>query len=512
MILMAAIAALLPVGPASADQADYGVAAYEPATAHWLLHGPGAEFPGADFYFGDPDAAPLLGDWDCDGVDTVGTFRRGKFALRDSNDAGPPDHSFFFGAPGDVGVAGDWDGDGCDTVGVFRPSSGRVMLSDSLTTAPASDGYFFGIAGDRPFAGDFDGDGIDTIGLYRNTSGLVYLTNRHATGIAEIDFFYGVPSDRFVVADWDGDGVDSVGVVRPATSSAFLRNSNDLGFADVQFEFADADLELVAGSFPAPPAGQRDLRRIFPWRRVIAYYGNHLVPAMGVLGETGPAQAVGRVNAAAAPYATDDKPVVGAFELIVSVAQASAGSDGDYSRPTPIDQIRPWLEAARANGMLLILDIQPGRTSFVDEVKRYEEILKEPEVGLALDPEWRMGPGQVPGRVIGSVDASEVNAVSQWLSDLVIGNDLPQKLFVVHQFKSTMITNRDQLVPRPGLAWVLHMDGFGSQQLKLQTYSFVQVERPFFNGFKLFYDEDTNIFQPGEILLLDPVPDLVTYQ
>ena len=65
---------------------------------------------------------------------------------------------------------------------------------------------------------------------------------------------------------------------------------------------------------------------------------------------------------------------------------------------------------------------------------------------------------------------------------------------------------------RPGLAWVLHMDGFGPRGTKLNTYSFVHVDRPFFNGFKLFYDEDTNIFQPNEILQLDPVPDLVTYQ
>ena len=55
--------------------------------------------------------------------------------------------------------------------------------------------------------------------------------------------------------------------------------------------------------------------------------------------------------------------------------------------------IRRYLKAARKAKALLMLDIQPGRSDFFTETTRLRKWLKEPDVGLALDPEWRMGPG-----------------------------------------------------------------------------------------------------------------------
>ncbi len=60
--------------------------------------------------------------------------------------------------------------------------------------------------------------------------------------------------------------------------------------------------------------------------------------------------------------------------------------------------IRRYLKAARKAKALLILDIQPGRSDFFTETKRLRKWLKEPDVGLALDPEWRMGPARSPAR------------------------------------------------------------------------------------------------------------------
>ena len=68
--------------------------------------------------------------------------------------------------------------------------------------------------------------------------------------------------------------------------------------------------------------------------------------------------------------------------------------------------IRRYLRAARQAKALLLLDIQPGRSDFFTETTRLEKWLKEPDVGLALDPEWRVVDGQVPGQVIGHVDAA----------------------------------------------------------------------------------------------------------
>ena len=75
-----------------------------------------------------------------------------------------------------------------------------------------------------------------------------------------------------------------------------------------------------------------------------------------------------------------------------------------------------------------------------------------------------------------------------------------------------MLTSRELLREPEGLAVTIHMDGFGTQEQKLTTYGVVQASPPFHNGFKLFFDEDVDMFTPAEVLRLDPVPDLITYQ
>ena len=275
-----------------------------------------------------------------------------------------------------------------------------------------------------------------------------------------------------------------------------------------------ADLRTGSRNLPERTTDSPWPDRVFEDQRIVAYYGNHLTPVLGVLGETGPEAAVDRVNAQAAKFNAPDKKAVGAFEMIVTVAQRSAGADGNFSHPSDLEDVARWIDVAEENGLYVILDIQPGRSDFLTESRRYEELLLRPNVGLALDPEWRMGPGQVPGRTVGSVTAAEVNQVSAWLSDLVLENDLPEKMFIVHQFQLRMIQNREQLIDRPGLATVIHADGFGGREIKLVTYGLLQVESPLYNGFKLFIDEDTRIFQPADVLdfTTHPVPDLITYQ
>lgn len=254
--------------------------------------------------------------------------------------------------------------------------------------------------------------------------------------------------------------------------------------------------------------------RVFEDERVVAYYGNHLTPLLGVLGETGPEAAVDRVKRQTALFEADDKGARGAFEMIVTVAQRSAGADGNFSHPSNVNDVRRWVDIAAENGLHVILDIQPGTSDFLTESVRYEELLKLPNVHLALDPEWRMRPGQRPGSAVGQVSAAEVNEVSKWLSDLTLENDLPEKMFIVHQFQLRMITNREDLIDRPGLATVIHADGFGGRAIKQVTYGLIKVDEPFYNGFKLFIDEDTGIYQPHEVIEFspNPVPDLVTYQ
>jgi hypothetical protein len=254
-------------------------------------------------------------------------------------------------------------------------------------------------------------------------------------------------------------------------------------------------------------------RRLLPERRIVAYYGAPQDDELGALGIGSPARAARRLERQAKPYAQAGRPVLPAMELIAVTAAAHPGEGDRFNTRQDDAVIDRYLRAARKANALLVLDIQPGRSDFYTEATRLERWLVEPDVGLALDPEWRMGPGEVPGQVIGSVEAREVNAVTAWLSQLAVRNKLPQKLLLIHQFTDDMVDDT-QLHERPGLAMVLNADGFGTQELKRVKYhAFTSSPRRFFGeGFKLFYREDTDLMTPREVLRLRPPPDVVVYE
>jgi hypothetical protein len=198
------------------------------------------------FYYGNPGDVPFSGDWDCDGVDTPGLYRRsdGYVYLRNSNTEGVADISFFFGNPGDFPLAGDFDNDGCDTVSIYRPNEQQFHVINDLGSndgglGAAEYSFQFGNAGDKAFVGDFNGDGIDTVGLHRESTGLVYFRDSNTTGIAEFEFIYGDPGDKLVAGDWDGDGTDTVGVYRPSDGIFYLKYTNQAGVADATFPAGD---------------------------------------------------------------------------------------------------------------------------------------------------------------------------------------------------------------------------------------------------------------------------------
>jgi hypothetical protein len=266
---------------------------------------------------------------------------------------------------------------------------------------------------------------------------------------------------------------------------------------------------------PSPtPVSQLPLggRTIFPKYRVVAYYGTAGTATMGVLGQSSPEGILGRLRAAAAPYASPGRTVQVAYELIAIVAQAGPGADGSYSRIIDLDQIRRYVDAAARNKVLVVLDVQPGRTDFLTQVKRLRPFLLEPHVGLALDPEWRMGPGEIPGRTIGHVSAAEINGVSAYVSQIVRDYHLPEKLFLLHEFRSTMIPDIANVKHRTGLAMVQHLDGFGTRPEKDATFERLRRPQQFHIGYKLFYRQDIDIYTPRDVLRFRPTPEYVSYQ
>lgn len=254
-------------------------------------------------------------------------------------------------------------------------------------------------------------------------------------------------------------------------------------------------------------------RRVFsPGQFLVAYYGTAGTASLGVLGEAGPDQIMGRLRTAARPFAGPGRRVQPVYELISTVVQGAAGADGSYSRDISRDKVRDYIAAAHRNKTLLVLDLQPGRSDFLTVAKRWTWALRDPWVGLALDPEWRMGPHQLPARQLGSVGAREVNRVSAWLAELTAKHRLPQKLFVMHQFHTSMVANPAAITGRQNLAEVQHVDGFGTQQQKLITYHRVARPQQFVMGFKLFYDEDVNLMSAARVLQIRPSVRFVSYQ
>lgn len=247
---------------------------------------------------------------------------------------------------------------------------------------------------------------------------------------------------------------------------------------------------------------------------LVAYYGTGRTAALGILGRGTPQQAWDAVAERARAYNRPGLPAKPVFELIVTVAAASPGAGGKYRNRVDDDVIKEYVETARENGGTIFLDIQPGRSDFLTEAKALEKWLVLPNVGLALDPEWRMGPGKVPGQSIGSVQASEINAVSAWLDGLVAARRLPEKLFVVHQFTESMIRGVDTLADRPHLREVINVDGFGPRSVKLSKYKAFAAASPWPVGLKLFTktENDPDLLQPAEVLRLKPRPVLVNYQ
>ena len=149
-----------------------------------------------------------------------------------------------------------------------------------------------------------------------------------------------------------------------------------------------------------------------PGKRYVALYGTPGRASLGLLGEQGVAASVDRARQYARNFAarTGDT-VVPAVEIIATVASAGAGTDGDYSAERPVDELRPLVEAAGEAGLSVVLDLQPGRTDFLTQAKRYTELLELPHVGLALDPGAYPARGLAPGDRVNVVLTAEAGGL-----------------------------------------------------------------------------------------------------
>ncbi len=281
-------------------------------------------------------------------------------------------------------------------------------------------------------------------------------------------------------------------------------------------EAAEWEINALARGAQLPGGGFHILTPEAP-RRYVAFYGHPEADSLGALGQQdGPAATLERMQPLLEAYTGDGHQVIPTFEMIASVASAGPGEDGDYSTEWPHETFLPWIDFAAENGIYVVLDLQSGRSDFLSQAQFYEEMLLRPNVGLALDPEWRLTDDQVHLEQIGSVRASEVNQVVQWLGDLVRDNGLPQKMIIVHQFRHSMIQDRETLESRPELQMIIQMDGEGAENLKDNTWNAITsgTEDAHWSwGWKNFFvRDDGGPPSPESTMSKVPTPVFVSYQ
>ncbi|MGH7141534.1 MAG: hypothetical protein ACREGH_02795, partial [Minisyncoccia bacterium] len=160
---------------------------------------------------------------------------------------------------------------------------------------------------------------------------------------------------------------------------------------------------------------------IFPFHRVVAYYGNFYSAQMGVLGEYSEATVLQMLAGTGASWAAADPttPVIPAIDYIAVTAQASPGQDGMYRARMPASQIEKALDMANKIHGLLILDVQVGKSTLQQEVPLLEPYLKLPNVELAIDPEFSMKGSAPPGTIIGTYISADINYAINLLSTIV---------------------------------------------------------------------------------------------
>jgi hypothetical protein len=260
---------------------------------------------------------------------------------------------------------------------------------------------------------------------------------------------------------------------------------------------------------------------VLPLHRIVAYYGNFYSTRMGVLGEYPVSEMLSRLDVEVKKWQAADPtiPVIPGIHYIAVTAQGSAGFDGKYRARMPDTEIQKAIDLARKIHGLAFLDIQPGLSTAQAETPLLDKYMAMPDVHLGIDPEFSMTRkgGKKPGTVIGTMDASDINAVTAHLAKIVDENHIPPKILIIHRFTQGMVTNYKNILIRPQVQIVMDMDGWGHQTNKIAAYhDYIQIEPVQYTGFKLFYKNDVKggsaMLSDAQVLKLIPAPLYIQYQ
>jgi len=253
---------------------------------------------------------------------------------------------------------------------------------------------------------------------------------------------------------------------------------------------------------------------ILEGRRFVAFYGSPAGPGLGILGRYDISTTLELLDDQAGAYRELDPEVetLLAFHMVTTVADPFPGADGDYNHRVSHAVIQDWVDAIAPLGGWAIVDVQPGHATVATEIEMLEPLLEQPQVHLALDPEFTMAPGEVPGQRIGQMSAVDINRAQAWL-DLLARRSGHRKVLIIHQFEDFMIDGKWSILHYPMVDLIWDSDGVGGSGAKIGDYQQYCNETGFeYGGFKIFYDYDSDVMTPERVMALDPLPALVIYQ
>ena len=335
---------------------------------------------------------------------------------------------------------------------------------------------------------------------------------------AAIFLFTGISYGQVKDTAKTNKAIDTLADKNNADSSNIALGPRDAAQYDsLMLKLANGD---QSGRWPVKKAPRPLPGAIFPYYRVVAYYGNMYSKNMGVLGQYPPKVMLEKLQGEVKSWAAADPttPVKPALHYICVTAQAEAGKNGLHNLRMPFKQIDSVLHMAQKINALVFLDFQVGFSTVQQEIPRIEKYLLLPNVNIGIDPEFSMKEGSVPGKRIGTFDAADINFVSGYLAGMVRKNNLPPKILVIHRFTRKMVTNYQDIKLHPEVQLVMDMDGWGGPDLKKDSYKyFISHEPVQFTGFKLFYKNDIKnppkrMLTKQEVLKLQPAPVYIQYQ
>jgi hypothetical protein len=260
----------------AAPRAHSSVGLFDPETGIWQLRqsNAGGFFPDGPLFAygsGGGNSKPVVGDWNGDGVTTVGVVEvktvdfngqpflvvNGQavpvsvFELKNSNGPGTPDIIVPYGSFAAFPVAGNWDNNPSriDHIGVVEIQNGAAVwkLRNSFTRGAPDIQIAYGGVTSTPVVGDWNGDGTSTIGVVENVGGVLTwkLKNNDGPGAPDFNFAYGVATAVPITGDWDNNRTFTPGIYNFTSGLWQLRNENSNGPAD-------------AGVFTFGPSGGSD--------------------------------------------------------------------------------------------------------------------------------------------------------------------------------------------------------------------------------------------------------------